>query len=283
MHAFRNRVVSDDEPAEHRHVVEQPAGLGRRRNPPKPVDDLLLAHVPTLDQRRCEGKGPSFGPGGSSLPGDGVEQAVDEAAFALVVKGVRDIDIFGDHRAERNVGAGNELIRSGAKDREHRAVEPVEGPTLREPLADQRIDLVAARAGPSDDVVEEIALGRMVLSVLDRGSEPVVVEFLQQAREGRAFHVLLVQRLDGGEASRGTRTGTGLAHAAGALAVAAAARKGRRAVATSSPASHGAKWPASGRRTMVESSTSLSSPSSWTGRRALSCMPQMTSVGTSTL
>src|SRR5215213_8371777 len=32
---------------------------------------------------------------------EGVEQAVDEAGLALVVKGLGDVDIFGDHAARR--------------------------------------------------------------------------------------------------------------------------------------------------------------------------------------
>jgi len=37
----------------------------------------------------------------------------------------------------------------------------------------------------------------------------VLVELVQQAAKGRPFHLLLVQRLHGGEARRGARTGTG--------------------------------------------------------------------------
>ena len=57
---------------------------------------------------------------------DRVQQAVHEAALALVVKGVGDVDIFGDDRADRHVGAGEQLIGAGAKDRAHRPVEPLE-------------------------------------------------------------------------------------------------------------------------------------------------------------
>ncbi len=49
----------------------------------------------------------------------------------------------------------------------------------------------------------------MILLVLDGRAEPVVVELLEQAGQRRAFHVLLVQRLDGGEPGGGTRTGAG--------------------------------------------------------------------------
>src|SRR3954454_14767807 len=45
--------------------------------------------------------------------GNRVEQAVDEAALALVVKGVGDVDIFGDDRRQGHVGPGNQLIGAG--------------------------------------------------------------------------------------------------------------------------------------------------------------------------
>src|SRR4051794_19799864 len=102
----------------------------------------------------------------------------------------------------------------------------------------------------------------MILRVLDGRAEPVIVEFLDQARQRRAFHLLLVKRLDRGKARGGTRSGPGLAHAAGAVASTWAARKGSSAEATSSGASHGAKWPAPGSRTIVKPSTSASRPSS---------------------
>src|SRR3954462_6663710 len=44
MHAFRDRVVGDDEAVEERDVVEQTARFGRSRKPPQPIDDLGLAH-----------------------------------------------------------------------------------------------------------------------------------------------------------------------------------------------------------------------------------------------
>src|SRR5689334_14595027 len=101
----------------------------------------------------------------------------------------------------------------------------------------------------------------MILRVLDRRPEAVIVEFLEQPRDRRPFHVVLVERLDGGEPRGGTGKRAGLGHCAGALAAACAARKGPSAAATSLPASHGAKWPALVRRTIVRSSTSLSRPS----------------------
>src|SRR3954454_5400467 len=45
-----------------------------------------------------------------------VEQPVDEAAFALVEKGVGDIDIFRNYRTNRNIRSRDQLIGSSAKD-----------------------------------------------------------------------------------------------------------------------------------------------------------------------
>src|SRR5687767_11831865 len=78
----------------------------------------------------------SPGGGGPRFLGDGVEQAVDEAALALVVKGVGDVDIFRDHRADRHVVAGDQLVRAGAEDRAHRPVEPFDAPARRKPGRD---------------------------------------------------------------------------------------------------------------------------------------------------
>src|SRR5918998_2084142 len=217
--------------------------------------------------------------GGSRPFGDGVAQAVDETAFALVVEGVGDIDIFGDYRADRHVGAGEQFIGAGAQDGAHRAVEALEAPALGEPGADRRVDLHAAGRDAGHDIVEEFALSVDILRVLDQRPEAVIVEFLEQPGDRSRLHFLLVQRLDRGEAGRGTRAGTGgTGHQAAAVAAACPARKGPSASATGPGVSHGAKWPASGNRTMARSSTSRSSPSSCSGSSAGSRIPQTTSV-----
>src|SRR5438067_9358582 len=218
---------------------------------------------------------------------NGVQEPVDEAALALVVKAGGARDIFRNNRRNRNMGPGDQLVGPGAEARAHRPVEPLQGPALGETVADQLVDLGAPGVHAGNNVVEKVALRIVIAIVLDRRSEAMVVELLQQPGQGRALHLLLVKRLDGGEARRrtrtGTGTGTGLGHAAGAVASASAARKGSSAAATSAPASHGAKWPASGRRSIERSSTSSSRPSSWSDSSAASFIPQMTNVGTFTL
>ena len=179
-------------------------------------------------------------------------------------------------------GAGDQLIGAGAEDRPHRPVEPLEAPALGEAIADQAVDLGAAGVGAGDDVVEEVMLGVVIAGVLDRRAKPMIVEFLEQPGQRRALHLLLVQRLDGGEAGGGTRTGTGLAHAAAAVAAASAQGRARARRRPSSPASHGAKWPASGRRSMRGRRPAPRAHRAG-AEAAPSFMPQITSVGTLTL
>ena len=75
---------------------------------------------------------------------------------------------------------------------------------------DQRVDLVAARIDALHEIVEEIDLGLGIFGILDRRAEPVLVEFVEQRRERRAFHLLLIQRLDGGEPRGGAGPGAGV-------------------------------------------------------------------------
>ena len=135
--------------------------------------------------------------------GDRIEQAVGEALLALVVEGVGDIEIFVDDGRHRHVGPGDQLIGPGEQQRAHRPVEPLEAPALAEPGGDQRIELGAAGVDAADDVVEEALLGLGIGGVLDRRSEPVLVELVEQAGQRRAFHLHLVERLDGGEPGGG--------------------------------------------------------------------------------
>src|SRR5688500_18360034 len=73
---------------------------------------------------------------------NGVEQSVYERAFLLVVKGVRDVDIFGDDRTDRHVGARQQFVGAGSKDRPHWPVEAVERPTIRKARGNLSVDLV---------------------------------------------------------------------------------------------------------------------------------------------
>ena len=92
--------------------------------------------------------------------------------------------------------------------------------------------IATAGLGATDEVVEKVTLSLVVPGVLNGRAETMVVELLEQPPKRRALHLLLVKRLDGSEARRGTRTGASLAHAAGAVASAHAARKGWSKVAT---------------------------------------------------
>src|SRR4051794_8246174 len=71
-----------------------------------------------------------------------VEDAVDEAGLLLAVKGLRDVDIFGDDAAGGDVDAGGELVGAGAKDLAHRPVEAVERPVGGQAGGDEAVQLV---------------------------------------------------------------------------------------------------------------------------------------------
>ena len=127
---------------------------------------------------------------------------------------MRDIDILGDHRACRHVGARQQFVGTGAQDRLHRLVEPLERPAAGEPRGDRRVDLGAARVRALHDIVEEAGIGLGIFGVLDRRAEPVLMEFMEQRGNPGALHLMLVERLDGGEARGGAgfRSGGGARH-----------------------------------------------------------------------
>ena len=120
MHALGDAVVGDHQAVEQRRVVGRPARRGARSR------TAAAARSPRIRASL----GPRRGRASFAI---GVEQAVDEAALALVVEGVGDVDIFGDDRADRHVAAGEQLVGAGAEDRAHRPVEPLEAPAFGEP------------------------------------------------------------------------------------------------------------------------------------------------------
>ena len=105
--------------------------------------------------------------------------------------------------ADRNVGPRGQLVGAGAQDRLHRLVEPGQRPALGELAGDQRVQLLAAGVDAAHEIVEEIDLGFGIFDIVDGGAEPVVMEFVQQRRERRPLHLLLVERLHGGEPGGG--------------------------------------------------------------------------------
>src|SRR5438270_6635211 len=95
----------------------------------------------------------------ASTFGNGVEQSVYETALALVVKSVGDVDIFGDDRTDRHVGARDQLIGAGAQDRAHRPVEPLQSPAFGQAVADQNFDFRPASVHAVHVIIEEVPLG----------------------------------------------------------------------------------------------------------------------------
>ena len=67
----------------------------------------------------------------------------------------------------------------------------------------------ATSIGAGYDIVEEILLRLDILFVLDGRSEPMLVKFPKQSCNRSSFHLLLVERLDRGEAGGGAGSRTG--------------------------------------------------------------------------
>ena len=53
MHALRDGIMRDDEPVEHRRIVEKPASGGIGRHPADSGDDFGFAHQPARAGRAC--------------------------------------------------------------------------------------------------------------------------------------------------------------------------------------------------------------------------------------
>ena len=60
-----------------------------------------------------------------------------------------------------------------------------------------------AGVGAAHQIVEEIDLGLGIFDAVDRRAEPVVVEFVEQRGDRDRLHLLLIERLHGGEPGGG--------------------------------------------------------------------------------
>src|SRR5450755_2871600 len=72
--------------------------------------------------------------------GEPVKDAIHHLRLLLGEKGMRDVHIFGDHDAGRDVAANEELIGSGAEDGAQDRIDAGKPPALGELLVDQRVD-----------------------------------------------------------------------------------------------------------------------------------------------
>ena len=230
MNALDDHVVGEDKVAEHRGVVGQPARGGIGRDGAQAGDEIGFAQrIPSsvrpelvegpLFLRLVSEKGRSFdmlrtngsmeaSVGGTHILADRIEQPVREPSLARIEKRLCDIDIFADHRADRHIAARHQLIGTRAQNRLHRAVEPLHRPAAREPRNDRYVDLFDARERAFHDVIEKCGVGLGIFLVLDHPADAMLMEFVDQLGHGCALHLMLIERLDGGETGGGAGLGT---------------------------------------------------------------------------
>src|SRR3546814_11448746 len=79
---------------------------------------------------------------------------------------------------------------------------PLHRPAAGEPSADRGVDLVGPRQRALHDIVEERHIRVGIFGVLDDRADAVLVEFVDERRDRRALHLVLIARLPGGEADR---------------------------------------------------------------------------------
>src|SRR3546814_10831866 len=111
-----------------------------------------------------------------------------------------DVDIVTDDLARCHFDAVQKFIAPGPQNLVHRLVQPRKGPALGQPSLYQAIDLGPSLVHTGNDVVEEITLRIGIGNVLDCLAETMFVKFMQQDRERRALHILLIKRLNRGKA-----------------------------------------------------------------------------------
>src|SRR5262245_42623947 len=112
---------------------------------------------------------------------------------------MRDVDIFRHHDTAGHVLAMLELVGAGTQHRAQNGVNPLQGPTLRERIVDQRIEfrLVAHDAG--DDVTEKRRFRRQIFFALDLIADPVALELGEHVVDAGTGNIHLVERLHSGE------------------------------------------------------------------------------------
>src|SRR5215813_4234265 len=105
-----------------------------------------------------------FGP---RLMAELIEDAVDHFRLLALEKGVRKIDILGNHHARRHVLAHQHLVGAGTQNGAQNRVDAIEPPALREMTVDERIDAALLAHHAFHDVTEELELRVAILATFD--------------------------------------------------------------------------------------------------------------------
>mgnify|MGYP000405561182 CR=1 FL=1 len=89
----------------------------------------------------------------------GVQQTVDELRVFLVEKGVRDVEIFVDHRRRWDIRARNQFIGTAAQKLKHRLVQTAHLPLFAKLGINEQVNFFAAGINAGNNVVEKVGVG----------------------------------------------------------------------------------------------------------------------------
>ena len=131
---------------------------------------------------------------------DAIEDAIHKSRLVGREEGLRDVDIFVDGDARRDIAARKELEHAAAKDRAERQVDAGQRPGRRQRGMDDRIDLPLPFDYARNDRAEEIDVGRQKLFAFQLRAEPVRLELGDHRGKRRATHIHLIERLHRAEA-----------------------------------------------------------------------------------
>src|SRR5579885_1061722 len=159
-------------------------------NSPKPFPSPCSTIAPILGEKLAR----------ADLVPDTVENAVDHLGLVLGEEGVRDVDIFRDDDARRDVIARQNLVGAGAKNGAQDGIDAGEPPSFGELLVDERVDPELLAHHTPDEIAEEAGFGLAILAALDLLAEAVRLELGDDLVQVDAGHVHLVERLDRGKA-----------------------------------------------------------------------------------
>jgi hypothetical protein len=125
---------------------------------------------------------------------------VDKARRVVLIEGARDIDIFRDDDAGRNVAAAQQLPAGGAQDGAQGRIDTGHRPVVRQRIVDAGIDVELRTDYARDDLAEEIGIRGQVLLALDLTAEHGRGEMAKRVLKRLPANIHLIERLHGGKA-----------------------------------------------------------------------------------
>src|SRR3954454_12052264 len=134
------------------------------------------------------------------LPGDRVEDGIDEPRLVLVVETVGQLDILRDHHAGWHVCAEHELVGAGPEGRAQHGLDALQRPSGSEDRVDLAIHGALLAHDAREYVAEERVLSRLEADALALAPDPEGLELGEGIDHALPGELHLIEGLDGGEA-----------------------------------------------------------------------------------